>query len=261
MMKSQLLLPQALICGLLLLCFSSNLVAQEMKSQKFVVHEDVVLPNKMMEYEKASKSFVETLSKHAGTEAQFMALSTDDMRYIFISPIENMAALDKSPFAKMDAALGKDAAKEVWSSWDGLFETHKDYIINLSTDLSYNSGAIMEDGINYRHMVYYYLYPDKEAEAKTVAKEWKALYAAKKVPYGYRIYTGGMGTEPMIMVTRWAKDASTFHAQNSETLEMLGDEAGALYQRTLALTKKIETVDGQMRPELSFMPATNVADQ
>ncbi len=247
------------IClGFLMVC--STLTAQEKKTQKFWVHEDMVKPNKVMEYEKASKAFVETCQKHAGAEAHFMTMSSDDMRYIFISPIENMAQLDENPFAAMDEALGKEGSAKVWSSWDGMFTTHKDYIINLSHELSYNSGEIMEEGINYRNLTYYYIYPDKMQEAKALAKEWKELYASKSIPQGYRIYTGGMGTEPHLMVVQWAKSAAEFYAQQEKTRETLGDAASELYARTLAVTKKIETIDGQMRPELSFTSSSTMAD-
>lgn len=259
-MRSKTMLPLAVCCGFLMMILAPGLSAQEKKYQKFVIHEDVVMPHKVMDYEKASKKFVESLTQHAGPEAEFMALSTDDMRYIYISPIENMAALDKSPFAKMEEAIGKDGMKEVFSVWDGTYETHKDYILNLSMDLSYNSGEILEEGIYFRHFDYYYINPDKMSEARDIAKEWKELYASKDVPYGFRVYTGGMGTEPMLMVVQWAKDAGEYYSREAEVREMLGDDAKELWERTLAITNRIEAVDGWMRPELSFMPSATMAD-
>lgn len=239
----------------------TNLSAQEKKkSQKFVVHEDLVIPSKAMEYEKASKAFVKTLQEHAGPEAHFMAMSTDDMRYVFIAPIDNMAQLDKNPFASMDETLGKEGSAKVWASWDGMFETHKDYIITLSHELSYNSGEIMEEGINYRSMSYYYLYPDKVKESKALAKEWKELYTSKNIPQGYRIYYGGMGTEPYMMVVQWAKSAQEYETQRAATLEALGEDAQDLWGRTLSVIKKMEKVSGQMRPELSFTSSATMAE-
>lgn len=260
-MRSKSTIPVVLCCGLVVMLLSSTLFAQESKVQKFVIHEDVVKPKKMMKYEKASKAFVETLTKHkVGAEGQFMTMATNDMRYIFISPLENMAQLDKNPFEKMSEALGKEGNAAVWSSWDGMFETHMDYVINLNTDLSYNSGEIMMEGMNFRHLDYYYLYPDKEQEAKAIAKEWKELYTAKNIPHGYRIYTGGMGTEPMIMVTHWAENGEAYHAQRTATNEMLGDSAEELTARMLTLIKKIESVEGWMRPDLSYMPSATMAE-
>jgi hypothetical protein len=149
-------------------------VAQEAKVQKFVVHEDVVKPHKMMEYEKVSKEFVATLKEHAGPEAAFMAMSSDDMRYIFISPIDNMAALDKNPFAKLEESMGKEATKALFDSWAGMYETHYDYVLNLNPALSYNSGSIMEEGVNYRKIDYFYIFPDKMDEAFAIQKSGKS---------------------------------------------------------------------------------------
>jgi len=235
-------------------------LAQEGKTQKFVVHEDVVKPHKMMAYEKASKAFVATLKEHAGPEAHFMAMSSDDMRYIFISPIDNMAALDKNPFAKLEESLGKEATKEVFESWNGMFETHYDYILNLNPALSYNSGEIMEQGVNFRKIDYYYIFPDKMEEAFAIAKEWKELHANNNIASGYRVYSGGMGTEPMLMVVSWAKDAVQMEQNSMKVRETLGEAGQELYARTLALTKRMESITGWMRPDLSYMPDAPMAD-
>lgn len=235
-------------------------LAQEAKVQKFVVHEDVVKPHKMMEYEAASKEFVATLKKHAGPEAKFMAMSSDDMRYIFISPIENMAALDKNPFAKLEESMGKEATKALFDSWSGMYETHYDYVLNLNPALSYNSGEIMEQGVNFRKIDYYYIFPDKMDEAHAIAKEWKELHANNNISSGYRVYTGGMGTEPMLMVVSWAKDAVEMEQNGMKVRETLGDAGKELYMRTMALTKRLESITGWMRPDLSYMPDATMAD-
>ena len=236
------------------------LQAQEAKVQKFVVHEDVVKPHKMMEYEKVSKEFVATLKKHAGPEAAFMAMSSDDMRYIFISPIDNMAALDQNPFAKLEESMGKEATKELFNKWGDMYETHYDYVLNLNPSLSYNSGSIMEEGINYRKIEYYYILPDKMDEAFAIAKEWKELHASNNIASGYRVYSGGMGTEPMLMVVNWAKDPVEMEKQGMMVRETLGEAGKALYVRTMALTKRMESITGWMRPDLSYMPEASMAD-
>lgn len=247
-------------CGLLFMTLSPPLSAQEMKNKKYVVHEDVVKPSQMMNYEKASKKFAETMREHSGPESQFLAVSLDDMRYLFVSPIENMAALDNNPFASLEESMGKEAVSELFKIWDGTYETHKDYIVNLSNDLSYKSGEIYEEGVNFRHFDYFYIDPDKSAEAKKIAKEWKELYTSKNIPYGYRVYTGGMGTEPMLMVVEWAKSPSEYYANQEKIMEMLGDDASELYGRTLEITKRRESHEGWIRPELSFMPESVMAD-
>ena len=145
------------------------------------------------------------------------------------------------------------------SGFDGTYVTHKDYVLNLSSELSYKSGEIVEEGVYFRNFNYYFVSPDKWKEAKAIAKEWNELYTSKNIPQGYRIYTGGLGTEPLIMVVKWAKSASEFYAQEAKTEEMLGDVKD-LTDRTMAITRKFESYDGKIRPDLSYQPEAVMAD-
>lgn len=245
---------------LMLFFFCSIFVqAQEAKSQKFIVHEDLVKPSMVAEYESATKTFAETMNEHNATDAAFLTVSLDDMRYLYISAIDNMAALDADPFESVVETMGKDGFANMMSEYDGTFESHKNYVISLSHDLSYNSGEIMMEGINYRHFTYYFINPDKWQEAKAIAKEWTELYTAKNAPHGYRIYTGGLGTESMIMVVNWAKDAQEFQANQAENQAALGD-VDQLMGRTMAITRKMESYDGMIRPDLSYQPKSAMAD-
>ena len=107
-----------------------------------------------------------------------------------------MAALDSNPLNKaLNEALGEEGTKALMSGFDGTYDTHKDYILNLSNELSYNSGEIVQEGVYFRHFDYYFPYPGKWDEAKAITKEWNELYTSKNISQGYRIYTGGLGTE------------------------------------------------------------------
>jgi len=251
----------SILCCLLFFMYLSPIQAQEAdEGQKFLVHEDMVKPSMIEKYETASKAFNEVLKEHGSADVQFLAVSLDDMRYIFISPIENFAALDKNPLDKaLNEALGEEGTKELMSTFDGTYDSHKDYILNLSNKLSYNSGEIVQEGVYFRHFDYYFPFPGKWDEAKAISKEWKDLYTSKNISQGYRIYTGGLGTENLIMVVQWAKSADEFYAQQAETREILGDEAKELMGRTMAITRKFESYDGWIRPDLSYKPEAVMA--
>lgn len=250
----------SILCCLLFFMCLTPMKAQETKDQKFIVHEDVVKPNMVEQYETASKAFNAVLEEHGSTDVQFLAVSLDNMRYIYVSPIENFAALDNSPLEKaLNDALGEEGTKELMSKFDGTYDTHKDYILNLSNELSYKSGEIVQEGVYFRHFDYYFPYPGKWDEAKAISKEWKDLYASKNISQGFRIYTGGLGTEPLIMVVQWAKSAEEFYAQQAKTREILGDDAKDLMGRTMAITRKLESHDGQIRPDLSYKPEAVMA--
>ena len=150
-----------MLCCMLPFLFSVLYVqAQEVKSQKFVVHEDMVKPSKIAEYEAATKLFAETMKEHNATEANYLTVSLDDMRYLYVSAIDNLAALDANPFESVVEAMGEDGFDEMMSGYDGTFETHKNYVISLDHGLSYNSGEITMDGVDFRHFSYYFINPD-----------------------------------------------------------------------------------------------------
>lgn len=245
--------------SLVLCVMCSFILLQAQESQKFVVHEDVVFPSKITEYEAASKTFAETMEQHNATDAAFLTVSLDDNRYLYVSAIEDLAALDSNPFEKVSEAMGEGAFEQMMSKYDGTFESHKNYVINLSHDLSYNSEEILTDGVNFRHFDYWFVTPGKWKEAKAIAKEWKELYASKGVEQGYRVYTGGLGTEELLMVVSWAKTPEEFYAQRTKNREALGDIT-EIMNRTMALTRKKESYDGMIRPDLSYQPKAAMAD-
>ena len=251
-------LSTKLICSFLVFnCLVYSSQAQENNSQKFIVHEDLVYPSKIANYEAAAKLLAETMKEHNAGMA-YMTIAFDDDRYMYLSPIDNLAELDSNPFEAVIEAMGEEAFDKMMSSYDNTFETHKDYVISLENDLSYNSKDIVLEGVNYRHITYNFVMPDKWDEAKAIAKEWTELHASKSAPHGYRIYTGGLGTEPSIMVVRWARSEAELQDQMEANRQALGDISD-LYNRTMAIIRKRETYGAWMKPDLSYQPESEVA--
>ena len=87
-MKIKFRLLSVLICLLFFMCLAP-IQAQEAKTQKFVVHEDVVKPNMVEKYETASKAFNAVLNEHGASDVQYLAVSLDDMRYLsMLAPLK-----------------------------------------------------------------------------------------------------------------------------------------------------------------------------
>ena len=248
------------VVGLLVNLFALNVYAQEEESQSqlFVIHEDVVKPSMVGKFEEARKGLLAKLKEHNMTSMSYRVAVTDDFHYMMISEIENMAALDKNPWQELREKMGDEESRAMAKWNDETYDMHHSYLVRLQHNLSYtpeNAGENSEE-MNFRHWSFYYINPDKAEEAKEIAKEWHTLFASKKIPTGYRIYTGGMGTEvPLYVVVQWAKNAAEFQAQDAKTNELLGEEGKELSQRTFAITRKFETKTGWMRPDLSYMPS------
>lgn len=257
-MKTKLMsvLLLVLVCTLPIL----TTVAQDQEStgQLFAIHEDVVIPSKVADYEKAAKNFAALLAEHNMSSMQYNAASSDDNIYLYISPIENYADLDKmnAGFAELEEKAGKEAFGNVMKQFAGKYHSHRDYIVRMHTDLSYKPeyGNNMADGMNFRHWDFLHIYPGKEAEMEALAREWKALYEHKNISQGYRIYTGALGTDMPLFVVVWsARNATEYYTYSGENMKMLGEEAQELLDRTMAITWKFEHKNGAMRPDLSYI--------
>ncbi|RMH90973.1 MAG: hypothetical protein D6681_14080 [Calditrichaeota bacterium] len=246
----------AVLC-LLLFVGGFSVSAQEYKSgdQLFMVHEDFVKPSMVAEYEAAIKGFQAALRQHGVTDFGYTTAMTGDFHYLHVQPIKNMAALDGNPLEGLEKSMGKEALQAMWAKFEGCYDVHKNYLVRLSENFSYNpeNVTMSDEEMNFRHWDFYFINPDKAEEARAVAKEWRELHAQKKVPYGYRIYLGGLGTEmPLYVVVQWAKNAADFADRQARVNEMLGEEGKALGVKTMALTRKFEQKNGWMRPDLSY---------
>ncbi|MFQ5651747.1 MAG: hypothetical protein ACE5IY_17555 [bacterium] len=249
--------------GILMFMWSVGAVGQEDESNSrlFVIHEDVVMPARVAEYEQAIKTVLVKLNELKMTSLRHVVTVSEDFHYAYIAEIDNMAALDNDPWDELEKKMGKEAWDEMWKGYDNTYAMHHDFLARLRPNLSYDpkNASMGSEEMTFRHWDYYYVDPDEGDTAREIAKEWKALYESKGVPTGYRLYTGGLGTEvPLYVVVQWASNAAEYEAQNAKALEMLGEEGQALMQRTLAISRRVESKNGWLRPDLSYMPPEEI---
>ena len=255
-----------LLVGLVLNLGTFNVFAQdeEPKGQLFRIHEDVVKPSMVSKYEEAAKGLVAKLTENNMASPSYMTAVRDDFHYIYIRPLENMAALDTNPWKELEKKMGEEAMKAMWKGFDGTYYKHHNFMARLMTNLSYTpeTTSMESEEMNFRHWDFYYVNPDKSDEAKEIAKEWLALSKSKNIPTGYRLYTGDIGTEmPLYVVVQWAKNAAEFYSQIEKNNEILGEEGKALMAKTMAITRRFEQKNGSMRPDLSYMPKEEITEK
>ena len=246
------LLMKFLPALMLALFVSSNLSSQQM----FAIHEDRVYPGAIAQYEKTSKDLIANMKKHSVTGADFLTLMLDDFRYIYISPVENMAALDKNPFAALDEKMGKEAAQKMWAGFEKCYDEHGDYMITLDAELSYQPSGINNnpEGEYYRTLDYWYVTEANESALREVAKSIKKLYADAGSDFYYRVYRSGFGTMgPFYMVASAAKSPQALQDKQDRVAKATGEKRQMLLSKALGLTRKYETMNGWIRPDLSYM--------
>lgn len=247
----------------LFLVISSSLVTAQdeelPKSKMFIIHEDVVLPYMADKYEAALKNFVQMLADSKVEETSFSVIQQNYFNYSAIIPVNDYDGLAKyfGMSEKMIERIGADKFEKVMSQFDGCYDTHRNYILTLRNDLSYKAteGLDPDEEIHFRHLDYFYIVPGKEDEMIEILKEWKALFEAKSIEQGYRVYIGGIGTHyQTVLMVRPDKNRVDWATNSHLRSELLGEEGKKLFKKSFSVVQKFEHSNGKMRPDLYYMP-------
>ncbi|MFT4849644.1 MAG: hypothetical protein ACI83B_002188 [Sediminicola sp.] len=236
----------------------SQQAQDDSESQAYWVHEDPVYPAKVSDFEEYSSTLAENCKKYDIKEANWFTISTNDLKYFSISPIENMADLDKSRFSLLRDKMGDTEFNELFDNFDNCYDAHTDYIIHLDKDLSYSPDGIVtpQDGMEYRRMQFYYSTPQNFQKVLDVAKRFKELYVSKESKESYRLYRSGFGAAgQFIIVAISAKSSEDYARIFKVNQDLLGEERDLLFNDLMKNIIKVETLDGYMRSDLSYKPS------
>ena len=252
-MKCRLLLMLAAIL------FVGNIYAQEeKKSQMYAVHEDQVKPSMLMQYEKTSKMLADKMKEHNIQSTSWLSSVTDDFRYMWVTPIESMADLDdNSWWNELSEAMGEDAFQEMMSGFGPCYDSHGDYVLVMDKELTYMPDGITQntEGENYRKFFYIHHAPNNRSAMRDAMKGVKDMFASKNSTSHYRVYSNGFGTmDTFYLVAISAKDPIAMETQGAANDKLLGEDAGPVFGKVMALATKFEEVTGNVRPDLSYKP-------
>jgi len=238
---------------------SLPIIGQEEKTtQAFWVHEDVVKPAMVSEYETVCKALTSEMKKHNIQEINSLVANTADNRYLWVGPIENMAQLDKPLFATLAEKMGADKMDELFDRMDKCYDIEQNYIIHLDKELSYMPGGITQtpEGQDYRKFHYFHYTPGNRAVVKEKVQAIRDLFESKGSKLNYRVYRSGFGTRgEFYMVAIAAKDAADYSAKIAANNEHLGQEWLDTYTGFMATLEKYEAFEGRMRPDMAYSPA------
>jgi len=222
--------------------------------QMFLVHEDEVITSEMSDYMKAAEKLKQAMVDHNITDKAYYMYSTDDNRFLYVSPIESYAALDNPTFASLAKELGKDHMQKLLSNFEGTYTNQRQYIIHYHPELSFNADKFHPEDNNYYHWLIKQVHTDKYEKFIEHLKDWKTLYE-KTTPapkYGYSVYTGGIGTDqPFSYIMFWGENKVDFHTEYQEVAQRQGEPRKALSPIMQSLLKESNKVEGRYHPELS----------
>lgn len=225
--------------------------------QSYWIHEDVVKPGMVAEYETICKELTDNLKKHNIQEFHAIVTYTLDNRYLWVSPVNGMADIDKPLFETLAEKMGADNLNDLSTRMDKCYEIEHNYMLELDKELSYMPGGITQtpEGEDYRKFHYYRLAPSNKSEVRQQAKAIKDLFEKKGSTLHYRVYHSGFGNRgEYYMVAIAAKDAADYEAKIAANNELLGDEWADVYGDFMGALIEYDLVEGWMRPDMAYIP-------
>ena len=246
-----------LLCALVL-GGTADVSAQGPTGPMFVIHQEIVSPGKVAEYEAGSKAFIAMIQQHRATMPDFSydAIMGEDFVYTFIAPIKDMGGMDAigQQFGAMAQAGGAKWA-ELMARNDENIEYYSEWVASLAPDVSYYPAnpRIKQEEAKFNNYDFYYLKSGKGPDAMAIAKDYKELFASKGIRNGYQIFVALTGSElPLLVVQSGAKSPADFAASLEADQAALGDAGKALAARAMAITRRFETKGAWGRPDLSL---------
>lgn len=234
-----------------------NTAQETDKLQAYWVHEDVVKPSMIGEYEVACKDLTSNLKKHNIQGLNVIVTNTTDHRYLWVSPIASMADIERPVFKELSEKMGADAMRSLFDKMNKSYDTEHDYVIQLDEELSYMPTGITQtpEGQEYRKFHYFHYTPANENMVREKAAAIKKLFEGKGSKVHYRTYKSGFGTRgAFYMVAIAATDAVDYASKIADNNKLLGEEWGKIFGDFQSSLLKYEVVEGQMRPDMAYSP-------
>ena len=127
-----------LLTAMLALFLFSTYAQNNDRFQAYHVHEDRVKPSMVGEYEKTAKALADAMRENDVQGYGWLTTSTDDFRYLSVTPIENMAQLDGNPFKGLSDKIGNEAASALFAPFNKCYDQHGDYVIFMDKELTWS---------------------------------------------------------------------------------------------------------------------------
>ncbi|MFT5266047.1 MAG: hypothetical protein ACI8YQ_004807 [Polaribacter sp.] len=251
------LLIKFLTVAIVLTISLQSLVAQSTDNQMYFIRMMKVMPSKSTEFEKADKTFMNSIreAKIAGLEVYGNA--TMDYQYYFAVPIDNFAELDENFWSEVIGKLGLERfMKEVDAVASCISEETTGVYLNRR-DLGYIHPSIAEniDKMNYRVWDIYQFKSGTSSKVKQLCKEYQTLCKKYDLKLNASFYFAILGQKSESVINlSFAKDAEDFAKQQKEFYEKSGAEGKTLWAKVEALLVSHERKTGYFRPDLSIFP-------
>ncbi|WP_191860923.1 hypothetical protein [Hanstruepera ponticola] len=247
---------RGIIFHTLVLCALFSVSAQDSQPTMFTVHTDNVKFDKMMQYEEAAKELKSNFEKHNIKNVSWTALSIEDGRYVYVTPIKNMSELDKNMMEDLYKKMGEDKADALFEKMNECYDSHHDNVVHYLPEMSYHpeSEGSME-GKNHREYHFLYYAPKNGKAMKEGMKDIQAMFQKRGIKNGYSVYHSGFGSdESYYMVSISGKDGLEIAQNGKLNDETFTEEDQANFFKVIQSTTRYDKIEGRVRPDLSYQP-------
>ena len=233
--------------------------AEEQKAQSYVAVEWILKPGKAGDFEASWKEGVDECKKQ-NYYLPIYAYSMDDFHFCALYPVEIYSGIDDFSRAYIDHAkkMGMEKLQKIREPEYASIEYSRVFLIRYRSDLSYipDKPRLKPEDANFIYIALCYVKPGKENEFEKICKERVTLDKSINRADGYDTFVGDIGTEmPFYFWVARTKNPADFWRQDEEYAKKAGEEKiMELWNRTIALCRKLEYKTGWFRPELSYIP-------
>ncbi|MFN7941812.1 MAG: hypothetical protein U0X73_09435 [Thermoanaerobaculia bacterium] len=253
---------RALLAATLALAATATAQAQTGGHEYYALHQEVVMPSQVATYEATSREFVAFVQANRTAMKDFSAIAIqgENFSYLYAVPISAFAGVDtiNGDFAAVFSGPAAQQAADLFARNSATLSAINEWVVERYPELSYAPATprLKPGEASFVHYDLYYLQPGAEDQAKAIAKDFVALFKRNNWPDGYNLFMTAMGPDmPLLVVEVPDKTAADYYAHNQAMRTALGAEAQALFGRAFAITRKFETRNGWLRPDLSIPPA------
>ena len=236
-----------------MLCLNFSLAQSE--TQAYWVHEDVIKPGMVPEYEAVCKELTDNMKTHQLQGLNVLVSNTSDNRYLWVSPISSLGDVERPVFKDLAEKMGADNMSALFDRMDKCYDVEHNYVIHLDKELSYMPGGITQtpEGQDYRKFHYYHYTPSNRAAVKENAKAIKQLFESKGSKLEYRVYRSGFGNRgAFYMVAIAAKDAGDYAQKLADNNALLGEAWAKTFNDFMGELTDYEQIEGRIRPEMGY---------
>lgn len=247
------------LMALLVMTLSCSVFGQEKTTQAYWVHEDVVKPSMVGEYETVCKELTDNMRKHNIQEMNVIVTNTADSRYLWVSPIESMSDIEKPVFETLAEKMGGTTMADLFERMDKCYDIEQNYIIHLDKELSYMPGGITQtpEGQDYRKFHYLHYTPGDRKMIMDKMQSIKKMFEEKGSEVHYRVYKSGFGTRgEFLMVAVAAKDEVDYATKSKANEALLGEDGNLMMQDLFGKLLQYEEFVGRMRPDMAYSPTS-----